>query len=367
MPPKRGKKKPRTVIADHAAIDPNGITAWSRRFTASLAARGYSESTTRNRELGLIRFNEWCVTRSLSRPEEITKPILERYRSHLFHYRNATTGKPLGFPTQALFLVSVKLFFKWLSKQNVILWNPASELELPRYPRRSPKATLSIEEVEQVLAQPDVREPLGLRDRVIMEVLYSTAMRRAELAGLSVFDWDERKQTLHVRHGKGGRHRLVPVGERTALWLRKYIDEARPQITIEPDDGTLFLNNTGEPFLLKRLSELVKHHVVNANMGKSGSCHLLRHTAATLMLEHGADVRFVQQLLGHADLNTTAIYTQVGIEQLTRIHRMTHPGSLLRFEPVKQSSIEGIRVSVASTVELQAALEAEEHEDDDDV
>ena len=240
MPPKRGRKKPKPVIADHATVYPNGITAWSRRFTASLASRGYSEATTRNRELGLIRFNDWCVTRSLSRPEEITKPILERYRSHLFHYRNASTGKPLGFPSQALFLVSVKLFFKWLSKQNVILWNPASELELPRFPRRSPRAVLTIEEVEQVLAQPDVREPLGLRDRCIMEVLYSTAMRRAELAGLSIFDWDIRRSTLHVRHAKGGRPRVVPVGERTALWLTKYIDQARHELALEPDDGTLF-------------------------------------------------------------------------------------------------------------------------------
>lgn len=358
----RGTRKQRPVVT---AVDPNSLTAWSRRFTASLATRGFSEATVRNRELALARFIDWCSTRSISRPEEVTKPILERYRAHLFHYRNPSTGKPLGYATQALFLVGVKLYFKWLTKQNVLLWNPGSELELPKYPRRIPRQVLTVEEVEHVLAQPDVREPLGLRDRCILEVLYSTGMRRAELAGLTIFDWNQKRSTLHIRQAKGGRPRLVPVGERTGLWLKRYIDEARHQLAIEPDDGTLFLNNTGEPFLLKRLSALVKQHVKNADVGKSGSCHLLRHTAASQMIQFGADIRWVQQLLGHADLNTTAIYTQTNIEHLAKIHRMTHPGAAVHFEPPSKPVVEGLRVAVSGEpfLDLQAALEAEEEDE----
>ena len=358
-------KRPRT----NAWTDPNGLTAWMQRFVAFLEVKAYSDMTIKSREIALTRFIAWCGERSLTRPEEITKPILERYQRHIFHYRNPKSGKPWSFQTQMLHLVPIKMFFKWLTKNNVILSNPASELELPRTNNLVPRPVLTASEAEQVIAQPDAREVLGLRDRAILETLYSTAMRRKELGSLSVFDFDRARQTLLIREGKGGRSRVVPAGERAALWITKYLDEARPQLAIEPDDNTLFLSHFGEPMLLGTITDTVRKHISNANLGKTGSCHMFRHTAATLMLNHGADVRFVQQLLGHIQLSTTEIYTRISIDQLARIHALTHPGASLHFNPPERPREEGLRVAaepMPTAAQIRADLDTEDDEDQDE-
>ena len=162
-----------------------------------------------------------------------------------------------------------------------------------------------------------------------METLYSTGMRRRELANLKVYDLDTERGTVTIRQGKGKKDRMIPIGERAAAWMEKYIREARPKLVVEPDDHTVFLSNAGEPFCLDHLSDLVREHVDAANIGKRGACHMIRHTMATLMLDNGADTRYIQEMLGHADLKTTQIYTQVSIRQLKRIHAATHPGASL--------------------------------------
>jgi integrase/recombinase XerD len=185
---------------------------------------------------------------------------------------------------------------------------------------------LTAEEAERVLAQPDVRDPLGLRDRALLEVFYATGMRRSEVASLQLGDVDVDRATAEIRQGKGKKDRIVPLGERAALWIAKYIREARQRLVSEPDDRTLFLSNAGEPFSPDYLTEMVAGYVEAADIGKRGACHLFRHTMATLMLEGGADTRFIQAMLGHADLKTTQIYTHVAVRQLQAIHKATHPG-----------------------------------------
>jgi integrase/recombinase XerD len=199
-----------------------------------------------------------------------------------------------------------------------------------------PKAVLSVAEIEQVLAQPNINDPLGLRDRALMETLYSTGMRRLELVNLKLYDLDTERGTVTIRQGKGKKDRVIPIGDRATAWIDKYIREARPQLVMEPDDHTVFLSNAGEPFCLDHLSDLVRTHVDAANIGKRGACHLFRHSMATLMLENGADIRYIQQMLGHADIKTTQIYTQVSIRQLKRIHDATHPAKL-EAKPAKET------------------------------
>jgi integrase/recombinase XerD len=172
----------------------------------------------------------------------------------------------------------------------------------------------------------------GIRDRAILEVLYSTGVRRSELAALAVFDWDRLRGAITVRQGKGGRDRVVPIGDRAAAWLAKYVDEVRPSLSREPDDGSLFLTDYGEPFEKNRLGDLVRRYLDYAGVKAPGSCHLLRHACATHMLENGADIRFIQALLGHADLSSTQIYTNVSILKLKEIHAATHPARLERRE-----------------------------------
>ncbi|MGH9563300.1 MAG: tyrosine-type recombinase/integrase, partial [Terracidiphilus sp.] len=184
-------------------------------------------------------------------------------------------------------------------------------------------------EAEQVMMQPHVADPLGLRDRAILEVFYSTGIRRMELIRLKLFDLDTERGTLLVRQGKGKKDRFVPIGERAAAWVGKYIREARPQLAIDPDDGPLFLTNTGEEINRDPLTGMVRSYVDRAKLGKTGACHLFRHTMATLMLEGGADIRFIQQMLGHAELSTTEIYTHVSIRMLKQVHTATHPAASL--------------------------------------
>jgi integrase/recombinase XerD len=135
---------------------------------------------------------------------------------------------------------------------------------------------------------------------------------------------------VSIRQGKGHKDRIIPLGDRAAAWVRKYLDESRPQLATEPDDKIVFLSNAGEPFSLDYLTEMVRGYVEAANLGKHGACHLFRHTMATLMLEGGADTRFIQAMLGHADLKTTQLYTHVAIRQLQDIHRATHPAKLAK-------------------------------------
>jgi integrase/recombinase XerD len=323
--PRKGQHKPRAPIGD--ASDPQGFAVLARSYLEWLAARNYSPATIASREHHLREFTRWADERGLARPVEVTKPILERYQRFLFHYRQRN-GQPLTFRSQHGRLVPVRAFFKWLCRQNLLLSNPASDLELPRLEKRLPKHVLTVGEAERVLAVPDVADPLGLRDRAILETFYSTGMRRMELAHLKLYDLDQERGTLTVRQGKGRKDRMIPIGERAIGWINRYLDDARPKLALTPDDGTLFLTNLGEAFELNRLTQMVRDHVDAAGTGKSGSCHLFRHTCATLMLENGADIRFIQQLLGHAELSTTQIYTQVSIRMLKEVHTRTHPARL---------------------------------------
>lgn len=323
---RRGEKK---LWPFQETTDPRGLVVLMHSYLEAVAARGYSESALRNAEWSLSGFIVFCHERTLLRAGEVTKPVLERYQSHLFNLRKAD-GQPLSIVHQHSQLTYIKLFFRWLSRQNFILSNPASEIELPKLPIRLPRNVLSIEEAERILAVPDLTNPLGLRDRAILETFYSTGLRRRELAHLKLYDIDFTRGTLMVRQGKGRKDRVVPIGERALAWIEKYLTDVRPHLAVEPDDGTLFLAVKGGPFNPDVLTSMVRGYVDASEVGKKGSCHLFRHATATLMLEGGADVRYVQEMLGHAGLNTTQIYTRVSIAKLKEIHTATHPGARLK-------------------------------------
>ena len=321
---KKGSKVAKAPVGDPS--DPHGMAVALASFLEWLRTKGYSDRTVGNRAEYVTAFLLWCEDRGITRPVEVTRPILERYQRWLYHYRKED-GQPLSFRSQYSRLSPLRSFFRYLAKQNLLLYNPASELELPKLEKRLPKHVLSAAEAEKVINQADVTGALGVRDRAILETLYSTGMRRSELIGLKLYDLDTERGTIMVRQGKGKKDRMIPIGDRAVLWIEKYLADVRPELLVGRDEGILFLTNLGEAFTPNRLTQLVRHYVVAAELGKSGACHLFRHTMATLMLEHGADIRFIQAMLGHAELTTTQIYTQVSIRKLKEIHTATHPAA----------------------------------------
>jgi integrase/recombinase XerD len=317
-------RAPAAIGGDRA--DLSGFPRLTDEFCEDMAVRGYSERTIGNRRHMLSFLVAWLAERGITRPAEVTRPVLESYQRHLFHYRKAN-GDPLSFRSQSQRLLAVRAFYKWAARQRHVLHNPASEIELPKAERRLPRPALTMAEAELVLAQPDLSELTGIRDRAILEVLYSTGIRRAELAHLAVTDIDHERQTLLVRQGKGRKDRLIPAGERALAWVRKYLAEARPGLAAGDDDGILFLTGEGTGFALDTLTRLASQYVKASGVPKTGACHLFRHTMATLMLEGGADIRYIQAMLGHAELSTTQIYAQVSVRALQAIHAATHPAA----------------------------------------
>ena len=323
--PRKGHRQPKHIAGN--LEDPRALGTLLRAYLSFLEMRNFAHGTIHKRRCHLNQFIQWSAERSLHHAVEITRPILERYQRQLYHQRDRQ-GNRLSFNNQHNRLCSLRAWFKWLARQRHVLHNPASELELPKLAHRLPKHVLNQSEAEEILHGADVREPFGLRDRAMLETLYSTGMRRMELAGLQLPDLDAERGVLTIRQGKGKKDRVIPIGDRALAWTIKYREEVRPQLLVNETETTLFLTRYGLPFSGSSLSALVREYVDNADLGKTGSCHLFRHTMATLMLENGCDVRYIQSMLGHANLETTQIYTQVSIRKLKQVHDNTHPAKL---------------------------------------
>jgi integrase/recombinase XerD len=321
MPQSRPPSKP---IADEIPTSKSVLEDLLESHLEGLAVRHYSQQTIKTRRDQLGLFVSWCVGQGVGDPQHITRAILERYQYHLFQYRKRN-GQPLSLRTQHGMLVPVRGWFRWLTRENYLLRNPALELELPRIGRQLPRHVLSVEEVERVLQQPNLFNPLGLRDRAILETLYSSGIRRGECVRLKLYEADLHNGTMFIRQGKGKKDRVVPIGNRAIMWIQRYLLEVRPRLTYAPDDMTLFLSRYGGAISRDHLSGIVHSYIKDANLGKLGGPHLLRHTMATLMLDNGAGLRFLQEMLGHETIATTQIYTHVSIRQLKQVHEHTHP------------------------------------------
>jgi integrase/recombinase XerD len=322
------KRKPPEPVGD--PNDPHGMAVLLARFFEWMRVKNYSEETIICRHCVLNRFIRWAEERGVVRPNEVTKPILERYQRYLYHFRKKN-GDPISFRTQHGNLVPIRAWFKWLARNNHILYNPASEMELPKLGHRLPKHVLTANEAEQIINIPNVTTNPGLRDRAILETLYSTGIRRMEVCNLRLYDVDYDRGTIMVRQGKGQKDRIVPIGERALAWIERYVNEVRPTLEAGDTEGnTLYLTDLGKPFTPDQMTTQVRQYVEASNVGKPGACHLWRHTAATVMHDAGADIRFIQAFLGHARLTTTEIYTQVSIRQLKAIHSACHPSSKVK-------------------------------------
>ena len=315
----------------------HGMAAALARYMEHLGTRGYRPQGMATAQRYITDFTAWANERGVTHPSQVSRAVLERYQRSLYHYRQKS-GKPLSIASQRSKLTPLRGFFRWLTRVGEIPANPAADLELPKKIRRLPRVVLTAPEVERVMAAVDTTTAIGLRDRAMLEVLYATGMRRMELARLETHDVDGERAVVLIREGKGGKDRLIPLGERALHWLRQYLEQAREQMAWNSNDKTLFLSNEGKPLSPLWLSTVIAKRVDAAQLGKRGGPHLFRHTMATLMLEGGADIRFIQAMLGHAEISTTQIYTQVAIRQLSAMHALTHPGATRRARGVQMSA-----------------------------
>jgi len=234
-------------------------------------------------------------------------------------------GKKHGIrsSTQARLHSSLKRFYRFLARGRRIDVDPTLKLDPPKKPPRFPK-TLSEEDVEALLGQPDAATPLGLRDRAMLEVLYASGLRVSELVRLKLAEVSYDMGVVRI-FGKGAKERLVPLGEEAIDWLGRYSKEGRPVLLGKRSSDYVFVTGRGAPMTRQAFWHLIKRRAGAALPGKSLSPHTLRHAFATHLLNHGADLRVVQLLLGHADISTTQIYTHVARERLKALHQKHHP------------------------------------------
>lgn len=358
----------------------NGFHGYLIGYFDWMRAMNYSEHTIRTRKADINIFVEWCEERSIRTPQEVTRAMLERYRQAVFHYRRKVDGRPLAVTCQAARLVGVRVYFRWLTKQHHIAHNPASELDLPRAEYRLPKHVLTVAEIAQILNAAEASAPtftagLGIRARAILETLYSTGIRRTECANLHTNDIDTERGTLMIRQGKGKKDRVVPIGERALAWIARYQNEVRHLHVDDENELSLFLTRKGEKQTGKQLSEIAKKAIDAAqlprteNVGQLNSaCHIFRHACATHMLENGADIRYIQALLGHSNMSTTEIYTQVAIHKLKAVHEATHPAKLPGRVTNSAATNEVLQVTLSAAVsdeEILSALLDSENDDDE--
>lgn len=324
--PRRVRRKSEESLLFAQEGPPDSLRVTMAGYLESLAVANYSPATRNSRAHELLEFARWCEERSLDTPALVTRPLLERYQRHLYFYRKKN-GHPLSPANQGSRLSALRLYFRWLCRQGLLLANPASELVLPRVGTSLPRYTLSPAEVEKVLAEPDIADVKGLRDRALLELLWATGLRRAEVSRLLLHDVRAEVGTVFVSKGKGSKDRVVPISQRALGWVQRYLDEARPRLLVPPDAGVLFLSEAGFALSPVILTSLVSRYVRASGVEAKGACHLFRHACATQMLEGGADVRFVQELLGHSSLETTQMYTRVTISKLKAVYGATHPGA----------------------------------------
>ena len=277
---------------------------------------GLSRNTLESYRRDLNKFSAWLEKQRGLAIVVATQADLQGFMAYLYAQKAKASSSSRA-------LSSLKRLYRYLLRQNKIAVDPSLQIEPPKLPRMLPD-TLTEAEVEQLLNTPDVATTLGLRDRTMLEVLYASGLRVSELVNLSVAQVSLKDGVVRVI-GKGSKERLVPLGDDAQDWLARYLAEARPALLAGKVCNAMFVTRHGAGMTRQMFWFLIKHHARQSGVDKQLSPHTLRHAFATHLLNHGADLRVVQMLLGHADISTTQIYTHVARERLKLLHKANHP------------------------------------------
>ena len=278
---------------------------------------GLARNTLTSYRSDLLKFAQWLRRKHSKSLLETLQQDIEGYLAHqvlVAKDRARTTSRELS---------SLKRFFRYELRQGKIQADPTLLIEAPKLPRGLPKS-LTEDDVESLLDAPEIKNPLGVRDKTMLETLYAGGLRVSELVGLKIPQVSLDMGVVRVL-GKGAKERLVPLGEEALTWIRRYLDEARPDLLKGKVSDALFVTARGQPMTRQGFWYLLRRYCARAGLAKTISPHTLRHAFATHMLNHGADLRVVQLLLGHADISTTQIYTHVARERLKQLHAKHHP------------------------------------------
>jgi len=294
-----------------------------RAYLQHLQTLGRSPYTIKNTRSILRSLIAFLEEQKINAIEELQADVLEEYQQDLA-FQVTAQGKLLALRTQGQKMMTVKSFTKFLKDKDYLLHDPGARIKLPRKPKRLPKVILSAKDVKKLIEAPDTHTNRGYRNRIIIEILYDTAIRRSELANIKVTDLDLQSGFIRIQ-GKGDKDRVVPLSERVCELVRNYILAVRPCLIRDNDDGYLLLNRWGKKMDPNAVWAVVKRCTYLASLRKNVSTHTLRHTRATHMLKNGAPVRHLQEMLGHESLESTQLYTHVTINDLKEIHRKYHP------------------------------------------
>jgi site-specific recombinase XerD len=317
----------------------------AERFSEWLEAINYSPKTRVNYTRDVKVFLDWLADNTpVNSIAEVTPAHLQQYQIALYnferHNENGSSpsvsagaasatkekeAKRLSVGTQANRLAAVRKFFSWLLSEQQIAYNPASTLQLPKQPHRLPRGVLTKSEARRLIETTPTTKPRDIRDRTILEVLYATGIRRAELLGLTIYDADLQTATLRV-DGKGNRTRIVPLTQSAIAALKLYLEEARAVFAHEAGQVRLFVSTrSGGPLDDDDIVRIVRKAATRAGIKKHVTPHTLRHTCATHLLKGRADIRQIQKLLGHRRLSSTEVYTRVELSDLAEVIARCHP------------------------------------------
>lgn len=282
-----------------------------------LLERGLSPNTIAGYQRDLDKAALYFQQQGLSQWTAVDRYAILNLLAHLTNQGQART-------TILREVSSLRQFFRYLLGRQLIKVDPMALVKVPKGARHLP-TVLSEEEVQRLLEYPDTEKPLGIRDRAILETLYATGMRVSELTGLQLGELHLEVHLVQPR-GKGDKERIIPIGEVAEEWLRRYLKDVRPRlIAKKPQNNYVFLNARGKPLTRQAIWQLIKKAAAAVHINKTITPHTLRHSFATHLLEHGADLRVVQALLGHSDITTTQIYTHVSQQRVLEVYKQTHP------------------------------------------
>lgn len=304
----------------------NRIWRCAKYYFHLCLARSQSSDTVRGKRSGLRKFYIWCLQRNIFFIDQIDLDLMDDYMEYLNAYRQARNNEPLGDAQKRNLLTFVKTFIQYMHRKGKLDSNPLMSIELPSRGFQVPKALYSVEEIERILDQPLLFGIKGYRDRVVLETFFATGIRRGELIKLNLDDIDFTAKIVRI-NGKGKRQRLVPISDRGLEWLAFYISKIRPMFAFIGSGSALFLANNGKRYKPGKLSDMASQYVKLAGIDRAGACHLYRHSTGSEMLENDADLRHVQEILGHASILTTQIYTHVSRKKLNAVYQKSHPSA----------------------------------------